>query len=388
MDVLTFQEMLTDRHFPDMKKLKYKYKDAWFEEFVDILKNTYYKPLPVNNFRGTPIAYLPDYCRVNLNTAKQLLPRRRTAFDPATLAEEIIATAHIESIDFSRESVRHILQSQPPKDDEEEKILGLKQGLEFIADPDNAITEDNLYRLYQLAIGTHLEPEDLLPEGEHYRNNVVFIVGEELVHSGLDHNRLPEAMQQLLRFVHTRDNIDDLTKASILHFCIAYYHPYFDGNGRMARLLHLWYLVQQGYGSALFLPFSQFIAESKTQYGKAFELIEANEKLTGTLDVTPFIQYISSHVYDRIAETPPATSSSVDQCYEAALASGGITQKEALLWDFVRQNYGTEPFSTKRLQHDYGDAAYATIRAFVQKFEALDLLQCHPFSNRPKYQVK
>ena len=39
--------------------------------------------------------------------------------------------------------------------------------------------------------------------------------------------------------------MNDLLKAALIHFCLAYLHPWFDGNGRMARLIHLWYLVQQ-----------------------------------------------------------------------------------------------------------------------------------------------
>ena len=45
-----------------------------------------------------------------------------------------------------------------------------------------------------------------------------------------------------------------LLKAALIHFYMAYLHPYFDGNGRMARLMNLWYMVQQGYSSALFVP--------------------------------------------------------------------------------------------------------------------------------------
>ena len=53
-----------------------------------------------------------------------------------------------------------------------------------------------------------------------------------------------------ISFIQDKTPMNDLLKAALIHFYIAYLHPYFDGNGRMARLLHLWYLVQQGYSSA------------------------------------------------------------------------------------------------------------------------------------------
>ena len=50
-------------------------------------------------------------------------------------------------------------------------------------------------------------------------------------------------MKCLVDFANANDGINKLHKAATLHFAFAYYHPYFDGNGRTARLFHLWYLV-------------------------------------------------------------------------------------------------------------------------------------------------
>lgn len=46
-----------------------------------------------------------------------------------------------------------------------------------------------------------------------------------------------------------------------------------------------------------------------------------------------------------------------------------------------------EEFSTKQLEKDYGDAAYATIRSFVLKFTDLGLLQSIHYGTRIKYKV-
>lgn len=98
---------------------------------------------------------------------------------------------------------------------------------------------------------------------------------------------------------------NDLIKAAVLHFALAYLHPYFDGNGRMARLLHLWYLVQQGYSSALFVPMSRFVEESRSQYYKAYTQVEQNQQISGVLDVTPFLVYFAESVYHRLGEARP-----------------------------------------------------------------------------------
>ena len=73
--------------------------------------------------------------------------------------------------------------------------------------------------------------------------------------------------------------------------------------------------------------------------------------------------------------------------YNNAVNDGEITEKETKLWKFVLSFYGTEEFSTKQLEKDFGDAAYATIRGFVLKFESLGLLSSVKYGSRIKYKV-
>ena len=47
--------------------------------------------------------------------------------------------------------------------------------------------------------------------------------------------------------------------------------------------------------------------------------------------------------------------------------------------------YGDAEFSTKQLEKDFGDAAYATIRSFVLKFEKLGLITSTHYGIRMKY---
>ena len=75
----------------------------------------------------------------------------------------------------------------------------------------------------------------------------------------------------------------------------------------------------------------------------------------------------------------------ITEIIDDALAQGQITEKEAALWRFVLSAYGGAEFSTKQLERDFGNAAYATIRGFVLKFEKLGLLQSKKYGHRAKY---
>lgn len=387
MDAALFAKMLSDPMLVHLKKLKYKYPQADLSEFIALLQDGFYRSLPLYDFHGNPVVYLENAAQLRLSAAKILLTPQNSAqlYGTQAMEREILSTFTIEQIDTSRSSVRRILSGYAPTNEREQRIYGMKRGLEFIADPNNKISEETIYQLYQMVIGAFLPEEDqLLPE-QRYRHDHVYIVGDKLEHTGLPWNKLAGYMEQLVAFIQQDSSINDLWKAALIHFYLAYLHPYFDGNGRMARLLHLWYLVQQGYSSALFVPLSEYIERSRKKYYDAFSLVEQNARISGVLDVTPFLLYFTEEVYHKLRSEQPDRITT--DTFRQALQNGKITEKEHALWQFVLTAYADQPFSTKQLEKDFGNAAYATIRGFVLKFTELGLLRATKFSTRTKYQV-
>lgn len=386
MDALKFSEMLSDKHITNLKKLKYKYPDD-FEEFINILKSSFYEKLPLNDFDGKNLVYLTSCTGVNLEAVKLLFTAQNSVYAANAVEEEIVATSAIESIDFDRSSVRSIMLGNAPKDNQENRIYGLKLGFEFISNRHNHITEENIHKLYMMAIGNFLEGDDRLRDGEFYRHDDVYVVGGDgVVHRGIGSGKLSGYMKQFVDFANADDGINDLLKAAMLHFDIAYLHPYFDGNGRMARLLHMWFLIQKGYGSTLFVPMSSYIEKSGGKYYDAYTLVENNARLAGVTDVTPFLIYFIKNVYDEMK--PDAVKTDLTERYNEILRSGEVTVKEAKLWQFVLSTYGGEGFTTKQLEKDFGDAAFATVRKFALKFSEFGLLDAQKMKNKVIYRIK
>ena len=381
MDIKLFSKMLKDKHFCNLEKMKYKYSGD-FAEFLQTLSALYYKDLPILDFNGNNLVFIENHAAVSQTAVKLLLKNRSNYYGVKTAEDEIVATSAIENIDFGRDSVRNILKGYAPKNDQESRILGIKKGLEFIANTSNKITEENLHKLYMMTVGDFLEGDDRLNDGEFYRHDTVSIVGSQIEHMGVNYKKIPGLMKVLIEFINTDDGINDLVKAAIVHFYFAYVHPYFDGNGRTARLMHLWFLIQKGYQSALFIPFSGLIEKSRKAYYDAFSAVEDNQIFSGVIDVTPFVLYFIENVYNKMNNSTDTLSA-----YDEAVKSGELTKKEVALWQFVISCYGTEEFSTKQLEKDFGNAAYATIRSFVLKLEKLGLLTSVKYGTRTKYKV-
>lgn len=387
MDAALYATILSDKCITDLGKIRHKYPQADIAELIALLENNVFQKIPLPDFSGAELVYLENVAQVHMNAIKLLL-KPQNAGEPyglKAMEEEITSTLIIENIDFSRDSVRKILRGFAPADESEKRIFGLKQGLEFISDPAHAITEETIYELYMTAVGQSLSEEDSLRPGELYRHDSVYIVGQTLEHTGLFHKKLREHMAKLVAFIQADDQMNDLLKAAAIHFYIAYLHPYFDGNGRIARLIHLWYLRRQGYPSTLFIPFSSYIERSRKAYYNAYTLIEKNYKISGMVDITPFLVYFIENVYNQI--DAPVLQTNAVEAFQKELRDGNVTEKERQLWNFVLSAYGTDEFSTKQLERDFGHAAYATIRSFVLKFEKRGLLSGQRYGNKVKYSV-
>ena len=86
--------------------------------------------------------------------------------------------------------------------------------------------------------------------------------------------------------------IHPIIRGIIIHFMIAYMHPFVDGNGRTARALFYWYMLKQKYWLTEYLSISKVIAKSKKSYEKSFLYTEADNN-----DIGYFVAY-NLHVLD------------------------------------------------------------------------------------------
>ena len=385
VDAKLFVQILNDKNFNNLKKLEFKYGSETIQESIKILKSTVYKEICIKDFNNNFLVYCPSLINISDNTYKSLLSSNNNKYSTTKLEKEISATLEIENIESSRSSIRNILKGFAPKDSSENKIYGIKKGLDFISNKTNSITEENLNKLYHIVMANNLESNEFLINNNYYRHDKVFIVGNKISHEGLNHKLLPEYMKSFINFINAKDNVNIIIKSIAIHFYFCYLHPYFNGNGRIARILQLWYLIQNNFNTCFLATFSQFISKTKEKYYKSFELIEENLKISNVLDITPFILYFNQHVFSNLKYQ--TQDENLLEIFNNYLSKGKITSKEKELFSFVLSNYSDAEFSTKQLEKDYQNAAYATIRSFVIKFESFNLLTSQKYTNKTKYKL-
>jgi Fic family protein len=66
-------------------------------------------------------------------------------------------------------------------------------------------------------------------------------------------------------------------RAMLLHFWLAYDHPFLDGNGRTARALFYWAMLSGGYWLFEFISISDILLRAPSKYYRAFLYTETDD---------------------------------------------------------------------------------------------------------------
>lgn len=115
-----------------------------------------------------------------------------------------------------------------------------------------------------------------------YRSGDVIITGSD--HKPPDASSVPYLMAKLIRWIsNNKRKLHTIELAAILHHKIVYIHPFFDGNGRTARLIMNLVLMRRGY------PLAMVLKNDRKRY---YDTLEKADKG----DYGPFIRFIAQAV--------------------------------------------------------------------------------------------
>lgn len=224
------------------------------------------------------------------NTAAMFNNDWRDTYLVSSLIEEAITSSQLEGASTTRKIAKEMLQThRKPCDISEQMIANNYKAMQFIRETkDEVLTVEMILELH------HVLTDKTLPETECGR----FRTSKDDIHIWDDRDATvlhtpPEAktlamrLKRICDFANTQDEkhfIHPIIKAIILHFMLAYDHPFTDGNGRTARALFYWCLLRNGYWLSEFISISSIIKQAPSQYAKAFLYTETDDN-----DITYFI---------------------------------------------------------------------------------------------------
>ena len=200
----------------------------------------------------------------------------------SSLMEEAIYSSQMEGAATTRKVAKDMLRRQiSPKDKSQQMIVNNYQTIRFIVEnKQTPLTPELVLHIHHLMTDKTLnDPKDA---GRLRTNNEVVVedgITHEVVHTPPSFEEMPTFLKELCKYFNetsARVFVHPIIRGIIIHFMVAYMHPFVDGNGRTARALFYWYMLKQGYWLTEYLSISRVIAMSKKSYEKAYQYVEAD----------------------------------------------------------------------------------------------------------------
>lgn len=264
------------------------------------------KPVPLVDVQSNPFLFaVPDVAQKRLHEIDFQLggrigmpdqitnPDTKDQYLVGSLIEEAITSSQLEGAATTREIAKDMLRAgRPPRDHSERMILNNYITMRRIGKlRDEPLSRDLVLEIHRLVTDQTLD--DPSQAGRFRESHEEWVVaapfGAEVFHQPPPADQLEDRAAAMCAFANDESKrafVHPVIRSIILHFWLAYDHPFVDGNGRTARALFYWSMLRHGYWLCEFISISEIILKAPAKYGRAFLYTETDDN-----DLTYFLLY-------------------------------------------------------------------------------------------------
>ncbi|MDP1835423.1 MAG: Fic family protein [Chlamydiales bacterium] len=263
-------------------------EEWWFG--IKMARQMNMKSVPLTDPNGAPFVYnVPDSVASELHQIDfdgggtvglpepVINPSTRNQYLLRALVQEAITSSQLEGAATTREVAKQMIRSgRAPRDTSEQMILNNYLTMQEILQwKERPLDQNLIFEIHgKITDGTLTNPD----AAGRFRNKNETVVVEnaqtgDILHTPPDADTLSNRLQLMCDFANDTTSshfIHPVIRAIILHFWLAYDHPFVDGNGRTARALFYWSMLRQGYWLCEFISISEILLQAPAKYMKAF----------------------------------------------------------------------------------------------------------------------
>lgn len=364
----------------------------WF--LVKQARRQQYRQLPLKDVRGAPFRYaLPSTALEHLHHIDRDASGTIGALEPInnpqtqatyllkSLVEEAIRSSQLEGASTTRRVAKDmILEGREPRDHSERMIFNNYTAMQKVREmKSEPLTPDRVLELQSVLTSGTLDDADAA--GRFRRADEHIVVSDEtgrLLHDPPNAAELPRRLELLCNFANGAESgefMHPVIRAVLVHFALAYDHPFVDGNGRTARALFYWVIAREGYWLCEYVSISRILKKARAQYARSFLYTESDDN-----DTTYFILYQLRVLRQAIAELhkyldrKSAEIKDVETLVrQSANIHADLNERQLdLLAHALKNPNGKYTIESHRRAHD---TAYATSRSDLIQLATLGLLE-------------
>lgn len=201
-----------------------------------------------------------------------------------SVTEESIMSSMLEGAVVTRSEAKELLRShRKPTNEHERMVMNNYQTMQqILAWKKEPFTVQRILELHRMMTRNTLSAPEKVGRLRTAKDDVRVetAIEGDLIHTPPPAEELPERLQKLCDFANEKDSpffLHPVVRAIILHFWLAYDHPFVDGNGRTARALFYWMMLKEGFWAFEYISISREIFAHSKRYYDSFVHTEEDE---------------------------------------------------------------------------------------------------------------
>ncbi len=181
---------------------------------------------------------------------------------------------------------------------DEKEIRGYYAALDFMdktAKQKTVLKEDDIKILHGYVTGGGKKTVKPTP-WRSGQNVITDSLSGKIVYMPPEAKDVPDLMKNLVDWINEQKDIPIPIKAGIVHYQFVTIHPYFDGNGRTARILTTLILHKNGYGLKGIYSLEEYYAKNLQGYYEALTIGKSHNYYLGRInaDITKWLEFFIS----------------------------------------------------------------------------------------------
>jgi Fic family protein len=307
-------------------------------------------------------------------------PENRDRYLISSLIEEAASSSILEGAATTVQRAREMIRSgQEPRNKGERMILNNYIAMRRIQElADEEMTPQTIFELHRI-----LTEETLKDPGAAGRLRRPGVPEDDVVvmdprdgttlHVPPDASELPDRFTRMCAFANEEGSeiyFHPVLRAILLHFWLAYDHPFTDGNGRTARALFYWSMLRQGYWLTSFVSISSILRKAPSRYAHSFLYSETdgNDVTYFVLDQLDVLRRAIDALHDYLARK----TREIRAVERLLRPSAGMNHRQiALLGHAIRHPGGRYTYESHQSSHE---VVYQTARTDLLDLERRGLL--------------
>lgn len=292
----------SELHYQELKYIYYQNSSEYHEEYQkrfaglgSLQLPLFIKPYKDNESENQlfvvnipKITFLTETILQKINKLPHFTGAYKVFFIHKLFVEELVATNEIEGIHSSRKEINAALTNTSEKSArfkflvrKYHTLMGKEQKELMLQTP------QNLRTIYEELLTGEITENNRI-DGQFFRSGGVEVTsgsgkGIKPIHTGIDgEKQIISHVEQLINF-YQKEDVSFFLKLAVIHYYLGYIHPFYDGNGRLARFISSAMLSE--VNPLVALKLSTTIKKNRTAYYDAFKSVN-NPYNQG--DVTPF----------------------------------------------------------------------------------------------------